>query len=303
VTFLVFPAVGSKRFSISRRFLEMRKVIITVALSGGLHDRRSNPYLPEQPEEIVKEAVACSKAGAAVVHIHARDPQGRVTADAAIYGRINRLIREQCDVIVNNTTGVGPGHSAEQRSKVLDARPDVASFNMGTMVRTKFEPGSIFLNTREEIEQIARLMLEKGVKPELEAFSQPMFVEIQNLIEKGLVKKPYWVNIVIGSSNQGAIPANIQNLLSMVDYFRACAGPDANFCVTVIGRSQLHLTTLGCLLGGHIRVGMEDNLYLERGVLAKSNVEFVTRTVNLLRILQMEPATAQEAREIMGIGY
>ncbi len=280
----------------------MRKVIITAALSGGLHDRKSNPYLPEQPEEIVREAVACCKAGAAVVHIHARDPQGRVTADPVIYGRINRLIREQCDVIVNNTTGVGPGHSADQRARVLDARPDMASFNMGTMVRTKFDPGSIFLNTREEIEQIAGMMLDKGIKPELEAFSQPMFVEIQNLIEKGLVKKPYYVNIVIGSSNQGAIPANIQNLLSMVEYFRGCAGSDSNFCVTVIGRSQLPLTTLGCLLGGNIRVGMEDNIYLEKGVLAKTNVDFVTRTVNLLKLLQMEPATPQEAREIIGIG-
>jgi 3-keto-5-aminohexanoate cleavage enzyme len=280
----------------------MRKVIITAALSGGLHDRKSNPYLPEQPEEIVREAVACCRAGAAVVHIHARDPQGRVTADPVIYGRINQLIREQCDVIVNNTTGVGPGHSADQRAKVLDARPDMASFNMGTMVRTKFDPGSIFLNTREEIEQIAGRMLDRGIKPELEAFSQPMFVEIQNLIEKGLVKKPYYVNIVIGSSNQGAIPANIQNLLSMVEYFRSCAGADSNFCVTVIGRSQLPLTTLGCLLGGNIRVGMEDNIYLEKGVLAKTNVDFVTRTVNLLKLLQMEPATVQEAREIIGIG-
>ena len=279
----------------------MRKVIITAALSGGLHNRKSNSYLPEQPEEIIKEAIGCWRAGAAIVHIHARDAQGRVTADPAIYRKINDHIRDQCDVVINNSTGVGPGHSAEERLKVLDAQPDMASFNMGSMVRTKFDPGSIFLNTQSQIETIAQVMLDKGIKPELEVFSQPMFVEVQNLIEKELIQKPYYINIVIGSSNQGAIPANIQNMLSMYDYYRNGVGPGSNFCVTVIGRPQLHLTTLGCLLGGHIRVGMEDNLYLERGVLAKSNVEFVSRTVSLIKMLQMEVATPKEARQIIGM--
>jgi 3-keto-5-aminohexanoate cleavage enzyme len=278
----------------------MRKVIITAALSGGLHSKKSNPYLPEQPEEIVKEAIECWQAGAAIVHIHARDPQGRVTADPNVYKKINDLIRDQCDVVINNSTGVGPGYSAEERLKVLDAQPDMASFNMGTMVRTKFDPGSIFLNTRSQIEKIAQVMLDKGIKPELEVFSQAMFVEVENLIEKGLIRKPYYINIVIGSSNQGAIPANIQNILSMYDYYRNCVGPESNFCITVVGRAQLHLTTLGCLLGGHLRVGMEDNLYLERGVLAKSNVEFVSRTVSLIKMLQMEVATPQKARDIIG---
>jgi 3-keto-5-aminohexanoate cleavage enzyme len=279
----------------------MRKVIITAALSGGLHNKKSNPYLPEQPDEIVKEAIECWRAGAAIVHIHGRDAQGRVTADPKIYKKINDSIRDQCDIVINNTTGVGPGHSAEERIRVLDAQPDMASFNMGTMVRTKFDPGSIFLLTRSQIEEIARVMLDKGIKPELEVYSQAMFVEVQNLIEKEFIRKPYYVNIVIGSSNQGTIPANIQNILSMYDYFSKCLGSESNFCITVIGKSQLHLTTLGCLLGGHIRVGMEDNIYLERGVLAKSNVDFVSRTVSLIKMLQMEVATPQEARHIIGI--
>ena len=279
----------------------MQKVIITVALSGGLHDKKSNPYLPEQPEEIVREAIGCWQAGAAVVHIHARDAQGRVTADPKIFRRINDLIRDQCDVIINNSTGVGPGFSAKERLKVLDAQPDMASFDLGTMVRTKFDPGSLFLHTRSEIEETAQAMLDKGIKPELEIFSQSWFVEIQNLIEKGLVHKPYYVNLVFGSSNQGTIPANTQSVISMVDYFRSYVGSEGSFCATVIGRSQLHLTTLGCLLGGHIRVGMEDNLYLERGILAKSNVEFVSRTVSLIKMLQMEVATPQEARRLIGM--
>jgi 3-keto-5-aminohexanoate cleavage enzyme len=279
----------------------MRKVMIIAALSGGLHSRKSNPYLPEQPEEIVREAVECWRAGAAMVHIHARDTKGRVTADPKIYREINERIAEQCDVLINNSTGVGPGHPAEERVKVLDAQPHLASFNMGTMVRTKFDPGSIFFNSRAQIEEIARVMLDKGIKPELEIFSQSMFVEVQNLIEKNLITSPYYVNLVLGSSNQGAIPATNEDMLSMYDYFCRYIGPGNNFCVTVIGRPQLHLTTMGCLLGGHIRVGMEDNLYLERGVLAKSNVQFVSRTAALIRMLQMEVATAQEARSILGL--
>jgi 3-keto-5-aminohexanoate cleavage enzyme len=279
----------------------MRKVIITAALSGGLHDKRSNPYLPEQPDEIVRDAVGCWRAGAAIVHIHARDAQGRITTDPNIYRRINDLIRDQCDLIINNTTGVGPGYPANDRLKVLDAQPDMASLDLGTMVRTKFDPGSLFLNTRSDIEELAKIMLDKGIKPELEVFSQSWFMDLQNLIDKRLICKPYYINIVIGSSNQGAIPANIQSVLSMYDYFRDYAGSDGSFCMTVIGRSQLHLTTLGCLLGGHIRVGMEDNIYIEKGVLAKSNVEFVSRAASLIKMLQMEVATPQEARQLIGI--
>jgi 3-keto-5-aminohexanoate cleavage enzyme len=279
----------------------MRKVIITAALTGGLHNKESDPYLPVKPEEIVKEAVECWRAGAAIVHIHARDEQGKVTADPNIYKKINDLIRNQCDVIINNTTGVGPGFAAEDRIRVLDAEPDMASFNMGTMVRTKFNPGSIFLNTRSQIEEIAQGMLDRGIKPELEIFSHPMFVEAKNLIKKGLVKKPYFINIVLGSSNQGTIPASVHDLLSMHDYYLKYIGYESNFGITIIGKSQLHLTTFGCILGGHIRVGMEDNIYLEKGVLATSNAQFVSRTVKLIEMLQMEPATPNEARAIIGI--
>jgi 3-keto-5-aminohexanoate cleavage enzyme len=279
----------------------MRKVIITAALTGGLHNKQINPHLPEQPDQIIEEAVKCREAGAAIVHIHARDAVGKATADPDIYRMINNSIRSKCDIIINNTTGVGPGFAAKERLKILDAKPDMASFNMGTMVRTKFDPGSIFLNTRSEIEEIAQLMLQKGIKPELEVFSQPMFVEARNLIEKGLVRKPYFINIVLGSSNQGAIPASAEDLLSMYEYFRNYVGSENNFGITVIGRSQLQLTTLGCLLGGHIRVGMEDNTYLARGLPASSNAQFVSRTVNLVEMLQMEPATPGEARAIIGI--
>lgn len=279
----------------------MRKVIITAAVCGGLQSRSVAPYLPEQPEEVAQAAVECWEAGASVVHIHARDRQGRVTADPDIHRDINRRVREQCDVIVNNSTGVGPGTGFEERMGVLEAMPDAASFNMGSMVRTKFNPGSLFINTREQIETMAKAMLDKGIKPEMEVFGQPMFAEVQNLIEKGLVKPPYWLNLIIGSSNQGAIPATTKDVLSMFEYVRQF--PEDTVCsVTVIGRNQLQLTSLGCLLGGHIRVGMEDNIYMDYHVYAEKNAQFVQRAADFVRSMQMEVATPAQAREMLGIG-
>lgn len=279
----------------------MRKVIITAAVCGGLQSRSVAPYLPEQPDEVAEAAVECWEAGASVVHIHARDKQGKVTADPEIHKEINGRIRRRCDAIVNNSTGVGPGTSFEERIGVLEAMPDAASFNMGSMVRTKFNPGSLFINTRDQIESMAKAMLDRGIKPEMEVFGQPMFTEVKNLIDKGLVKPPYWLNLIIGSSNQGAVPSTSRDMLSMLEYVRRF--PEDTVCsVTVIGRRQLQLTSLGCLLGGHIRVGMEDNIYLDYHVYAEKNAQFVQRAADFVRSMQMEVATAREAREMLGIG-
>lgn len=278
----------------------MRKVIITVAISGGLQSREASKYLPEQPAEIAKSAYECYKAGASVIHIHARDKDGNVTADPDIHREINKLVRELCpDVIINNSTGVGPNFSFEERVGVLEADPEAASFNMGTMIRTKFMPGSIFLNTQEQLEEMARVMEEKGIKPEMEVFSQYMVEEAKKIIKKGLVKPPYWFNIVMGSSNMGALPGTNDNLISMYQYLKDI--PDSVITVTGIGSTQIPMTTMGCLLGGHMRVGMEDNVYLSKGVLATSNVQFVNRVVDMIKSLQLEVATPQEARAMLGI--
>lgn len=278
----------------------MRKIIITVAISGGLQSRDASKYLPEQPEEIAQSAYECYKAGASVIHIHARDEAGHVTADPEVHKRINKLVRELCpDVIINNSTGVGPNFSFEERLGVLDADPEAASFNMGTMVRTKFMPGSIFLNTQEQLEKMAVEMYERGIKPEMEVFSQYMIEEAKKIIKKGLVKPPYWFNIVMGSSNMGTLPGTVDNLISMYQYLKDI--PDSVITVTGIGSTQIPMTTMGCLMGGHMRVGMEDNVYLSRGVLATDNVQFVSRVVEMIKSLQLEVATPQEAREMLGI--
>lgn len=278
----------------------MRKIIITVAISGGLQSRDASQYLPEQPEEIAQSAYECYKAGASVIHIHARDKDGNVTADPEIHKQINKLVRERCpNVIINNSTGVGPNFTFEERAGVLEAMPDAASFNMGTMIRTKFMPGSIFLNTQEQLEQMATIMLDKGIKPEMEVFSQYMVEEARKIINKGLVKPPYWFNIVMGSSNMGALPGTVDNLISMYQYLKDI--PDSVITITGIGNTQIPMTTMGCIMGGHMRVGMEDNIYLSKGVLATTNVQFVNRAVEMIKSLQLEVATPQEARAMLSI--
>jgi len=275
----------------------MSKVIICAALTGGLQTKQSHPALPEQPEEIAQAAYDCWKAGAAMVHIHARDEAGRNTADPAVFRRINDLIRQRCDVIINNTTGVGPGHSPEQRMAVLNAGAEVASLNMGTMVRTRFEEGSLFLNTRQQIEAYTAAMLEHGIKPEMEIYNHSMFIEAENLLAKNLVQQPLWFNLVLGMSHMGAIRGTVKDLQSLVAYVPS----GALWAVTAIGPSQLPLTTMAMLMGGHVRVGLEDNLYYAKGRMAKSNAELVERTVRIAGEMQIDVASPEEARATLGI--
>ncbi len=278
-----------------------RKVIITAALTGGLHDKSANPALPEQPGEIAEAAAGAESAGAAIVHLHARDPAGRPTGDAAIYREIHRLIRSRCDVIIQDTTGGGPNLSVEERiGAVVEAGPEMASLNMGTLVRTH-SPGparnTIFRNTTDDIEAFARGLHDKGIKPEMEVYGHSMLREVENLITEKLVEPPYWINLVLGMAHQGAEPATTKNLISLVDFLP----PGAMFNVTAVGRAQLPMTTLGVLLDGNVRVGMEDNIYYRRGEPVSSNAQLVERTVRIIRELGLEPASPDEAREMLGL--
>lgn len=275
----------------------MDKLIVTAALTGGFHGKEANPNLPEQPEEIVQDAYECWQAGAAIVHLHARDKTGKVSADPAIYADIISRIKKRCDVITQVSTGGGPGLDNEQRIQAIDVNPEMASLNMGTMVRTRWNQDTFFLNTRSQIETYAQAMAENGIKPEMEVYSHSMMVDVINLIEKGLLKKPYYVNFVLGMTHQGALPAEPKHLLSLINYLPG----DAIFNVSGIGAGQLPLTTLSMLLGGHSRVGLEDNVYYTKGVLAKSNAQLVERTVRLANELGREIASPAEARKILGL--
>jgi 3-keto-5-aminohexanoate cleavage enzyme len=273
-----------------------RKVIITAALAGsGRAGKKDNRHIPENPGEIAEAAYKCWQAGAAIVHIHGRDWQGEVTADPAIFQEIHGLIREKCDMILQDSTGLGAYVATEDRIKVIEAGAEMASLNMGTMVRTGWD-NSIFLNTPEMIESYVKRMLELDMKPEMEIYSHAMVRDVENLIAKGLLKEPYLVNLVLGVTYQNTLAATPKNLISLIDYLP----PGCLFNVSATGRHQLPLTTLGMLLGGNIRVGLEDNLYYRKGELA-SNEMLVARAARTVREMELEVATPAEAREILGI--
>jgi 3-keto-5-aminohexanoate cleavage enzyme len=272
------------------------KLIITAALTGGMHGKEANPELPEQPEEIVDAAVECFRAGAAIVHLHARDASGRGVADPEVFRQINEGIRARCPLVIQDTTG-DAGIAVEQRILALDTAPEMASLNMGTVVFFVGGREVDFVNRRSEIEAFARAMLERGIKPEMEVYSPAMFGEVDNLISKKLLRQPYYVNFVMGVGGMGGYPGTPRNLITMAGHLPA----GAKFNVSGIGRAQLPLSAMAIIMGGHARVGLEDNIYYRRGELASSNAQLVERVVRLAGELGREVASPDEAREILKI--
>jgi 3-keto-5-aminohexanoate cleavage enzyme len=276
----------------------MKKVIITVATTGGVHRKDSNPYLPEQPQEIAQAAHESFNEGAAIIHIHARDSKGVPTGDPRIYREIAELTRAKCNIIIQFTTGGAGNLNLEERIACLDANPEMGSLNMGSLVRTVGPyAGTLFINTSSDIERFAQEMLKRDIKPEMEVYHHGMLREVDNLISKGLVKKPYYINFVLGMAYQGAVSATPEVLFSL----KHLLPEDSIFNCCAIGPAQLPMTTLSMLLGGYARVGMEDNIYYSKGVLAKSNAQLVTRVVGIARDLGLEIASPDEAREILGL--
>jgi 3-keto-5-aminohexanoate cleavage enzyme len=275
----------------------MRKVMITAALTGGFHGKEANPNLPEQPDEIAQAALECYRAGACIAHIHARDKAGKPTPDVEIYREIKEKIKGKCDIVLSFTTGGGPNLTPEERIQSAFASPEICSLNMGTMVRTRWGEGTLFLNTRSQIEQWAQILRDWGIKPELEVYGHSMFVDVENLIKKDLIQPPFFINLVLGMTHQGALEATEKNLLSMIEYLPA----NTIFNVTAIGRMQLPLTSLSILLGGNPRVGFEDNVYYHKGVMADSNAQLVSRTARIIKELDLEIATPKDAREQLGV--
>lgn len=274
------------------------KVIITVAQTGALVSKSQNPNVPEQPEEIAVSAYDCYNEGAAIVHIHARDRDGVTTGSAEVFRDIHERIRKLCNIIIQDSTGGGANLTVEQRTECLEAGPEMASLNMGTMMRTLGPAaGTPFSNTRPDIEAFVTRMKKFGVKPEMEVYSLSMYREVNNLIQKGLIEKPYYVNLILGMAYQGALEGNPRYLPVYLQFLPA----DTLFNTIGVGAAQTPVTTMGMILGGNVRVGMEDNLYYRKGELAESNAQLVARIVRIARELGKEPATPDEARQILGL--
>lgn len=271
-----------------------KPVIVSVATTGGLHGKEANPNLPEQPAEIAEDVAACEELGASIVHLHARDEAGDDTKSVERFQAIRDAIDERCDdIIVNFTTG--GGYPREERlAPVLEAepRPEIATVDIGPV---NFGRDTVRNYCRGQNEAFTEQMREAGVKPELEVFSAGHLTELDHLVEEGYVEEPYWATLILGMQT-GTLP-HPRNLLNLVDNL-----PEgAEWQCLAVGRYQLPLTTMGILLGGHVRVGMEDNVYFRKGELAESNAQLVRRTVELADHLDRPVATTDQARDILDL--
>jgi 3-keto-5-aminohexanoate cleavage enzyme len=267
----------------------MDKLIITAAVTGSLPTRRMTPHVPITPEEIVRDGMACEAAGASVIHLHARDPRDESPAsDYALFEAICDGIRAETRLISQISTGGRAGMAYQQRCERLKLKPEMASLTTGSV---NF-PNSVYENSPDLIEALAADMRKYGIKPEMEIFDVSMISNATALLTKGLVTAPLHFDFVMGL--KGAIPASIENLVHMRNSIPA----DATWTVAGIGRAQLPMTTHAILMGGHVRVGLEDNIYYRRGELA-TNAQLVERVVQLAKIVGREIATPDEARQIL----
>jgi len=290
----------------------MSKTIITVAPTGGMAGKAQNPNLPTQPHEIAESVFRSYKEGAAIAALHARRPDDEATCNADIYREINRQVRAKCDIIINNSTGGGSNgdmiterpdglfeQNFDERLKGCDAGAEMATFDGMTFGALHGGREIVVVTTPSRCDTLIKRMQERKIKPEWEVFGpEHILQDVTRLIQKGFDSPPYYVNIVLGAhvGFQGAMPYSHDILTSMVKMLP----PQSIWCVSAIGPAQLQATTQALLLGGHIRVGLEDNNYYSRGVLA-TNEQLVARAVRIARELGIEPASAAEAREILGL--
>ena len=280
------------------RSLPKNKVVITAAQTGAGTTKSMNPNVPEQPDEIIASAYECFNEGAAICHIHARDKSGLPSADTATYQEIHDGIRAKCNMVIQDSTGGGPNLSQEDRIQCLKTDPEMASLNMGSLMRIAGPyKGIAWSNMPHEIDHYVKEMAKYNVKPEMEIFNHGMLVDVRRVIKEGLVTKPYYVNIVLGMRYQGAEPATPETLYSIVQSLP----PDTIFNCTGVGAMQTPMAVMGMLLGGCVRVGLEDNIYYAKGELAKSNAQLVARIVRIAREMGKEPATPEETRAYFGL--
>jgi uncharacterized protein (DUF849 family) len=273
--------------------------------------KSQNPHLPTQPKEIALDVQRCYDAGASVVAVHARRPDDQATCDADIYGEINSQIRARSDIVINNSTGGGVDGDMtreaangyweimwEERLKGLEAGAEMCTLDSHTIIAS-FGGKELLLNTApSRCLELAQKMQQKGIKPEWEVFNPAHILQdATTLIKAGYDKNPFF-NIVLNCDRafQGALPYTPRILQMMVDLLPE----NSVFCTSGIGPSQLPSAINTLLLGGHVRTGLEDNLFYDRGVLA-TNVQLVERLVRIIREMGMEPATSSEAREIIGL--
>ena len=275
----------------------MDKRIISAALTGNWGDKSKNPVLPMTPAEIADSAVEAWQAGAAVVHLHMRDEEGKPTMRVDLFEETIRRIRERSDVIINVTSS--GGHSldgmAEDETRMEPFRvlkPEMGSYDCGTM---NWLHQTIFENSPQFLEKLGLLMQETGTKPELEIFDIGMLDSAKYYIKKGILKPPCHFQFILGAP--GGMSASIANLV----YVQSQLPEGSTWSASGLSKGHVPVMLAALALGGHVRVGLEDNLYYSRGVLARSNAQLVDRAAALIRTAGLDVASPDEAREILGI--
>lgn len=298
----------------------MRKAIFTAALTGSIHTPSMSPYLPITASQLIDEILAVHAAGGAVAHLHVRDQQtGIPNADQDTYMEIATTVKKHCDIILCTTTGGKLGEPVEKRVRVASTlKPELASLNAGSLnfalfhIADKVEDYKfdwekpylagtddfIFPNTFKTMGEFLQVFATTGTKPEFEIYDMGMINNLAFFIKKGIVKKPVYLQFVLGIL--GGIPATPENLVYLLDTARRQIG-DFQFSVCAAGNMQFPMCTQSLIMGGNARVGLEDNLYLEKGVLAKSNADQVKKIIRIAAELGIAPATPQEARQILGL--
>lgn len=263
--------------------------VITVAPTGPIATRADNPAVPTQPEEIAAAVESAYHLGAAVAHLHFRDPDEQPTADLGIARRTIDLVRERCPILIQVSTGVGPAAPFEERAKLVELAPEMATLNPCSMSFGRVT----FHNPPEGVERLAGRMMELGVKPELEIYDTGHLDAALRLRDRGLIPERLQVSLVLGV--MGGMAPTAANLVMMVD--RLPAG--TVWQVIGIGRANLTLTALAAALGGNIRAGMEDTLHLRKGELVSSNDALVSRAVTVLAAVDRGVASVDEARHLI----
>jgi uncharacterized protein (DUF849 family) len=296
------------------------KVIVTCAVTGSVHTPTMSPYLPITPDEIARDAIAAAEAGASILHLHARDPKdGRPTPSPAVFMQFLPRIKQSCDAVINITTGGGHGMTLEERTAAaFSAKPELASFNMGSMnfglypileKMTKFKyewervhlentRDFIFRNTFKDMERLLKELGEGcGTRFEFECYDIGHLYSLAHFVDRGLVTPPFFVQTIFGIL--GGIGADTENLVHMKRIADKLFGEDYHWSVLAAGRHQMSFVTQSAIMGGHVRVGLEDSLYLGKGQLAKSNAEQVAKIRRIVEELSLDVATPTEARAML----
>lgn len=296
------------------------KAIVTAAITGAIHTPSMSPYLPLTPAQFIEEIVAAYEVGAAVAHLHVRDPRtGRPNADQDIFREVATEVKKRCNIVLCMTTGGRLGESVENRVRVVSTlKPELASLNAGSLNFALFHivdkikewkygwekaylentEDFIFPNTFKTLREFSAAFNAAGTRPEFEIYDAGMINNLAFLIEAGYVKRPIYLQFVMGIL--GGIPATSENFLFLLESARKSIG-EFEFSVCAAGKKQFHLCTQSLLMEGNVRVGLEDNLYLSKGLMAKSNAEQVRKIIRIAQELGIEPATPDEAREILSL--